>query len=154
QTQATVPPARARHAMAYDPSRGVISMAGGVFVVPVNGSLVWIALAELWDWNGVDWSSNPAGAPALRWHAMAFDSVRGRLVVQGGVAPEAMVTTTPTNALPLEPSSSDTWELVGAGGAGVAVGGLGCFFVAGPRLLPESLPFTGNGAFALNLVLG
>jgi hypothetical protein len=149
QAPTASPPARSFHAMAFDGSRSVVTMTGGSHQILVNGSVVNVELPlELWDWNGSNWQNLPiAAAPTRRMHAMAFDGARGRLVVQGGLEPEGIVSTTQSRMVP----SSDTFEFVRNGATVYSQGGA-CPF-SGPRLRAESLPFTGNPSFALQLAL-
>jgi hypothetical protein len=150
QTPAASPPPRIFHAMAFDASRSVVSVSGGTSPRLVIGSLVFTELPlDLWDWNGVAWQNTLiATAPMRRLHAMAFDGTRNRLVVQGGLAPESTVSTGLFS--PMSPSS-DTLELV-RNGAAIRTSASPCS-VSGPRLRAESLPFTGNASFALQLAL-
>ncbi len=72
---ANVPPARAEHAMAYDPTRQRVVMVGGA-----------TALVDTWEWDGTDWTrATPATpAPSGRLHRMVFDPRRQRIVLVGG----------------------------------------------------------------------
>ncbi len=87
---------REDHAMAFDASRGRVTLYGG------RGRAGSPArLADIWEWNGTAWTERfPAGSePAGRnQHAMAYDAARKRLVLFGGEV--------------LGPSGSigDTWE--------------------------------------------
>lgn len=77
---ATVPPARRNHAMAYDSARDRVVMFGGYDVI--SG---WTS-NDTWEWDGNDWTQIfPATSPSAReGHAMAFDPVRGRVLMFGG----------------------------------------------------------------------
>jgi len=75
------PPARWQHAMAYDPVRGKVVLFGG------NTGLD--PVADTWEWDGMTWHdvtpANPADSPPpLTDHAMAYDPVRGQVVLFGG----------------------------------------------------------------------
>lgn len=89
------PPARTRSAMAFDEARGVFVMYGGINGVGISN---W--LAGTWELaNGV-WSQRPnGGIPPRRFgHAMAYDVVRGRVVMFGGRTNAGTIFT------------QDTWE--------------------------------------------
>jgi cysteine-rich repeat protein len=87
------PPARARHAMAYDRVHRRTVMFGGLHTG-----------ADTSEWDGTQWTPRmPATTPDARLdHTMAYDPVRGRLVMFGGY------TTGPTGSVshPLD----ETWE--------------------------------------------
>ena len=76
-------PPRARrraigHAMAYDSARGASCSSGATG----NSGL----LADTWEWDGNTWvENNPRPSPPARaYHAIVYDSARGRLVLFGG----------------------------------------------------------------------
>jgi len=76
------PAARSGHAMAYDSVRGVTVMVGG----DRGDSL---ASWQVWEWDGNAWAQGSPGAwrpPAGFGRAMAFDSLRGRAVLMGGLS--------------------------------------------------------------------
>ncbi len=85
------PSARTYYAMVYDRARSESVMFGG-----------WSnsgTLSETWAWNGVTWSKqSPLASPSRRVTAMAYDSVRNRVVLFGG--------SDGSSATPL----GDTWE--------------------------------------------
>jgi hypothetical protein len=64
--------------MAYDPSRGVVVMFGGM-----NGA----PLGDTWEYDGTWRAITPVGPPppARREAGMAYDPVRRRIVLTGGV---------------------------------------------------------------------
>jgi hypothetical protein len=104
------PPARSNHALASDIIRNRTVLFGGQSVV---GSVV--LLADTWEWDGVNWLQRaPASSPPGRCgHALAFDLLRGRTVLFGGlrtVAPIVMLADTwewdGTNWLPFTPAQS------------------------------------------------
>lgn len=73
------PPARARHAMAYDQERGRIVLFGGV---GESDAL----LDDTWEFDGTTWTLVvPAARPPGRFdHAMTYDTDRDRVVMFGG----------------------------------------------------------------------
>ena len=76
------PPARRGHALAYDSDRGRVVLFGGR-----DGSFTF--LSDTWEWDGTAWTDvTPAGAnaspPARAFHALAYDTARGRVVLFGG----------------------------------------------------------------------
>lgn len=90
------PPARTRHALAYDAARGRIVLFGG------SSNLGF--LNDNWEWTGTGWIKiTPVGvSPPVRvGHAMAYDSKRRVVVLFGGLSE--------SNA-----SFDDTWEWNGA----------------------------------------
>jgi len=83
-----VPGARNHSVMAYD-GHGIVLFGG-------NGAGN-VLLSDTWVWNGHDWVLQPGPSPSVReLAAMAFDTVRQRVVLFGGIGA----------AGPL----SDTWE--------------------------------------------
>ncbi|MBK8978787.1 MAG: hypothetical protein IPM29_23045 [Planctomycetes bacterium] len=71
------PSPRGRHAMAFDANRGRVVLYGGA-----RGSFV--ALGDVWEFDGSDWrrlADGPSGRIASR---LAFDEARRRLVLTGG----------------------------------------------------------------------
>jgi PKD repeat protein len=86
------PSARFYHAMAYDSARGVVVLFGGVSGGPGP------TLDETWEWDGTNWTQrSPANSPSARcWHAMAYDSARGVVVLFGGADASGIL--------------NDTWE--------------------------------------------
>ncbi|MFO1029440.1 MAG: kelch repeat-containing protein, partial [Planctomycetota bacterium] len=92
------PSARAYAAMAYDSARQRTVLFGGRSgAYPMD----WTDLAETWEWDGTAWAQRAVvGPPARGDHAMAYDSVRGVVVLFGGN----------DNSGPL---FGDTWEFDG-----------------------------------------
>jgi cysteine-rich repeat protein len=89
---ASLPPARYRHGMAYDARNKLVVVFGGL---DENS----MPLGDTWTWNGTDWKqASPTESPSPREAAMAYDPVRGVIVMVG--AP-------PTS------SSYETWEFDG-----------------------------------------
>lgn len=74
---ATSPPARWGAAAAYDSTRRLVVMFGGV---GKTGTL-----ADTWEWDGRNWiARKPATRPPKQWgHAMAFHARTGRVVLFG-----------------------------------------------------------------------
>jgi hypothetical protein len=64
------------HTLAYDERRARIVLVGG-------RSNPGGFLGDLWEWDGSTWTPG-AGVPAREGSAMAFDRLRGRLVLFGG----------------------------------------------------------------------
>lgn len=74
------PPSRAKHAMAYDPSREVVVLFGGLNE--------YGDLSDVWEWDGENWSQKlPSFAPPPRCcHSLFFDPQRSKIVAYGGIA--------------------------------------------------------------------
>jgi hypothetical protein len=140
-----LPAARRFHAMAYDPLRQKVVLFGGD-----RGTLPVSCWGDTWEWDGVSWAFRVlAVSPSERAeHQMAFDAVRGRVVLYGG----GVVGTSST-------SWTETWEYDGlawvqrfplsippigtAGGSSMVTGPNGrCRYFQG-GLVSE---FDGNGA--------
>lgn len=94
QIGAALPPLRHDHRLAWDSRRQLVVMFGGQ---TVNTQVYF---QDIWEWDGTQWTANTPSAspPARAGHAMAYDRVRGTLVVHGG-----------HNNAPLD----DTWEFDG-----------------------------------------
>lgn len=75
------PPPRYDHAMAFDWAQGQVLLFGGL-----DGLLPFRALADTWEWDGLQWHQRqPQHSPtARRAHAMASDLIRNRVVLFGG----------------------------------------------------------------------
>ena len=88
--------ARFGAAVAYDEARGRIVMFGGMPII--SGTA--ISLADTWEWDGARWlPRQPRTVPPPRDGAeMAYDPVRGKVIMFGGVNHDT------TTAL------ADTWE--------------------------------------------
>ncbi len=97
QKQVQGPPARWGAAMAFDSSRGVALLFGGV-----NFGNAKPYYADFWEWNGSSWKevkvsgTKPQGR---RYHCLSYDESRGRLVLFGGDAGDS--------------NFNDTWEYDG-----------------------------------------
>jgi uncharacterized protein (TIGR03437 family) len=83
----TSPPARARHAMAYDSAHGQVVLFGGFGRAPANSNVNLILLNDTWVWDGSNWTqkSPQTSPPARQYHAMAYDSTHGQAVLFGGM---------------------------------------------------------------------
>jgi hypothetical protein len=76
---AVSPPARGRHAMAYDTARQGVVLFGG-FGGPTGGT----PLADTWTWDGSTWSpQNPATSPPAGRAVMVYDPGIQRAVLVG-----------------------------------------------------------------------
>ncbi|MCR9245845.1 MAG: kelch repeat-containing protein [bacterium] len=75
------PPARGAHRMTWDPTRDAIVMFGG-FRTPLLDTV-----DDTWQYDGTAWTTIPsATTPTKRCdQALAFDAVRGKLVMYGGL---------------------------------------------------------------------
>ncbi len=90
------PQPRWHFAMASDEKNGNVVIFGGVDT-DVKPPSVY---GDTWVWNGVEWHRAAASGPAPRFgHAMAYDRVRGTIILFGGRAGNA-------DQNPL----NDTWE--------------------------------------------
>jgi len=78
----TSPPARYNHAMAFDSVRGQVVLFGGT-----DETQNLRQVRDTWVWDGTNWTQKfPSTSPPAREnHAMAFDPVRGVVVLFGGV---------------------------------------------------------------------
>ncbi|MGC4121273.1 MAG: kelch repeat-containing protein [Myxococcales bacterium] len=81
------PEARAGHAMAQDEARGVTVLFGGANA-DADGNRLY--LDDVWEWDGTSWTDRTPAAseprPLARMSAaMAYDRVRQRVVLHGGV---------------------------------------------------------------------
>ncbi len=77
----TSPPPRLSFRVAYDRARSRAVLFGGVTLTP------WAQLNDTWEWNGTTWTNvaSPT-APSGRFSpAMAFDPVRQRVLLLGGL---------------------------------------------------------------------
>jgi len=167
----TGPSPRTSHGMAYDESRGRVVLFGG------DGPRVLEFLSDTWEWDGTAWvdASPPSGQPQGRSHpAMAYDSLRRRVVVSCGYAPSPIDDSWEwdgsqwTNAFPNASPGTHPWitSLTYDSSRAVLVGyrygsniselastpaylpyGLGCAGTAGTPLLsaaPNSVPQVGS----------
>ncbi len=95
------PPPRRHHAVAWDAARRRTVLFGGVVGEPASER----RLNDTWEWDGKIWvERHPQNAPPpRRWHAMAYDEARQRLVLYGGWGG------TPTGTAS-DDVLGDTWE--------------------------------------------
>ena len=89
QHPATTPLPRYQHSMAFDSTRAVTVLFGGYdqAIFDTNGWLEGLQFFDdTWEYDGVNWSQiSPNTVPqARKGQAMAFDSVRNRIVMYGG----------------------------------------------------------------------
>jgi len=85
---------RYHHAMAFDSARGVVVLFGGLKKHGPRGGTT--RSGETWEWDGVDWELVAETGPSPRTEpVMAYDSVRGVVVLFGGEDPY---------------TRNDTWE--------------------------------------------
>jgi hypothetical protein len=99
------PPARSEPVMAYDSRRQRVVLFGGYQRSP-HGS---VRLGDTWEWDGSRWARRAVDGPEARSSAaLAYDSLRGRMVLFGGRAQTAL--------------SGETWEWDGATWARVSEG--------------------------------
>lgn len=79
-TTPNAPPARIRHAGAYDRARGRFVVFGGS--TSLSGGL----MNDTWEFNGTTWTKlSPTASPAARNdHAMCYDTVGKRVLLFGG----------------------------------------------------------------------
>jgi uncharacterized protein (TIGR03437 family) len=79
----TSPPARARHAMAYDSAHGQVVLFGGFG----RAAGTFNEINDTWVWDGSNWTqkSPETSPPARQYHAMAYDSAHGQVVLFGGM---------------------------------------------------------------------
>lgn len=95
----TRPHPRVRHAMAYDPARGVTVLFGGYYHswcdwAPCNQGPYF---SDTWEWDGSAWTERAAtGPPPRAGHVMVYDSIREVIVLFGGHNGSAFM--------------NDTWE--------------------------------------------
>ncbi len=80
RTSLHTPPARTMHALAYHELSGKTLLFGGVSASGTN------KLDDTWEWDGLDWSqaSQSVSPEARDFHALAYDALRGRVVLFGG----------------------------------------------------------------------
>jgi len=83
KTPSYSPSPRNASAMAFDRNRVAVVLHGGQ-VDATNPNAPWgNSSNDTWEWNGTNWMQVGNG-PSISWHSMAFDSVRGRIVLFGG----------------------------------------------------------------------
>lgn len=96
------PAPRQNHAMAFDASRGVTVLFGGLGRDQFGQN---VAFDDTWEFDGTHWSQrSPPTSPGFRYaHATVYDSARQRVLLYGGSAPSCSVGCAPT-------PSSQVWE--------------------------------------------
>jgi hypothetical protein len=134
------PGSRSLHASAYDFVHGRTIVFGGHQLIRTSSGLFGAAFNDTWTFDGASWTPLAiAATPGARvYDAIAFDSVRGTMVLFGGYVTSTL---------------GDTWQLVPAAVPTVARHGIGCVGSAGTPQLdasPGSLPALGS-SFALRL---
>jgi hypothetical protein len=90
QTTKPGPPARARHALAFDRRAGAVLLYGG--------SQEGRQFDDLWQWDGQRWTEIKMTGPTpgkRDLHVMAYDAARNRTVLYGGTGEKVL---------------DDTWE--------------------------------------------
>jgi hypothetical protein len=94
-----------------------------------------------WEWGGTHWTQRQDIGPGARWgHAMAFDSIRRRVVIFGGLPVFPADREGATDRL-----LGDTWEHSDEEGAGPAPGpGQLGFFSIDPQLIQRGERATGT----------
>jgi hypothetical protein len=93
------PPAGHSGALVYDSGRGKVMMFGGA-TSPGDATWEWDAQTKLWELR----QQMGGTRPSPRWgHAMAYDSIRGRTILYGGIDATGG-------------STSDVWEWDGDAG--------------------------------------
>jgi hypothetical protein len=93
---ATSPPPRSSASIAYDSSRQRVVLFGGYDGASANNYL-----GDTWEWDGNSWTQRmPTTSPPPRSeHALAYDAVRQRLVLFGGLGGSGIY-------------FADTWEFL------------------------------------------
>ena len=76
------PPARAHHALAYDPVARRVVLTGGS--TPRDSGRSFEFFNDVWAFDGRGWVALPASGERLSGIRLAFDTRRGRLVSWGG----------------------------------------------------------------------
>lgn len=97
------PPVRLRTAMVFGAARGRTVEFGGWYAY--SSALAPVSLDDTWGFDGHRWRRDvTTNSPSPRTsHAMAYDSVRRRTVLFGGVS----------SVVPNTPALADTWEFDG-----------------------------------------
>ena len=107
---AASPSARYAHAAAYDSARGRVVVYGG------DESNARPLSSDLWEWDGTTWTkrvpNSTDGPVGRKWHALAYDSVRGKTVLFGGAW--------------YAEKAADTWEYGPLSAASYGGFGVGC----------------------------
>src|SRR5690606_2683632 len=109
-------------AMAFDSGRGKVVLHGGLSfseLVDLEDPETWvdpIYWEDTWEWDGASWTQvETTGAPPRFEHAMAYDPMRGKVVLFGGA--------TGDSSSLLSHLVNDTWEWDGVSWTQVATTG-------------------------------
>lgn len=107
RSPSAAPGVRSHHALVYDVARQRVVLFGGYSLHIGAGDFSY---GDSWEWDGTAWTRSAAGgAPHQRGqHALAYDSIRQRIVLFGGFEIGGI------NIGWFGPTRSDTWELDGA----------------------------------------
>ncbi|MEQ1632905.1 MAG: hypothetical protein ABL997_11065, partial [Planctomycetota bacterium] len=97
---ANAPPARGGVQMVYDSQRAVCVLFGGTSPSAIGGP----SFQDTWEWDGSTWTQRTTATVPFRSgrYGMAYDSLRGRTVVYGGI-----------QSTQLLGASNQTWEYDG-----------------------------------------
>ena len=100
QSPAVSPPARGGARLVFDSLRSVTVLFGGISASPIGGQ----SFNDTWEWDGVTWTQRTTATTPFRSgrNGMAFDPLRGRTVVFGGVPSSMLIGAT-----------NQTWEFDG-----------------------------------------
>jgi hypothetical protein len=86
----TSPDARTATSLTFDAARGQAVSFGGIIRRSVNGRTISFVNGTTWLWDGTNWSwpalSVSVTPPARHGASLAYDAVRGRVVLFGGCA--------------------------------------------------------------------
>ena len=82
QSRDTAPPARAHHALAYDPVRRQVLLTAGS--TPRDGGRTFEFFNDLWAFDGRRWTELGPSGDRISGTSLAFDVRRGRLLSWGG----------------------------------------------------------------------
>ena len=102
-------------AMAFDPTRGVIVLFGGVSFYKVGNTVTTAGPCDtgVWEFDGTDWhETTPSGGPSARYQAaFTYDPTAHKLLLYGGDSP------------PVGTPLSDAWEWNGTTWTSIATTG-------------------------------
>lgn len=77
-----IPPKRAHHSIAFDPTRGEVILSGGSTATADDSSTVF---DDLWTWNGKRWNQLAVTALSRSGHNLIYDPARRRLLLIAGM---------------------------------------------------------------------
>jgi len=111
---ASNPSPRTQSRMAWDPSRNVGILFGGIGPTDSGGTELQHDSAETWHWTGGQWLQRfPSTVPPQRAvHSMVFDTQRNRVVMFGGRQAPTDKSAPPTFLNDTWVYSNDDWTLV------------------------------------------